>query len=371
MPNNQYKADFNLNESCYFLSHSVGRPLKSSKASLEKSFFSHWEKSEPWDGWLEIVHDFRRALSRLFNVPMEEFCPQTNLSSAVVKLVMSLDVLKKPGAIVLLSEIDFPSMGFAIQHALPDTCKIKYIPKHLDITDPNVWNEYLKKDISLAFVTHAYSNTGQLAPLAKVVRLANDKNILTLIDVAQSAGIVDVDLSLLKPSFMVGSSVKWLCGGPGAAFLWVNSENLDECSPLDVGWFSHESPFEFNIHDFRFHQSSLRFWGGTPSVIPYALAAESISYMANIGSVTLREHNQALIDRIVIEVGDEFLSPRLLEKRSGTIVLGFGDRLEKIMQVLKKKNIMADVREQGIRVSPHIYNELADMEQLISAIVSV
>ena len=113
-----------------------------------------------------------------------------------------------------------------------------------------------------------------------------------------------------------------------------------------MDWFSHDNPFEFDIHDFRFHDSALKFWGGTPSITPFAIAGHSISYFAKIGSQAIREHN----------------------RRSGTIVLNFGEKQSKLLDSLQKNNITVDRRSLGLRISPHIYNDINDINQLLSAI---
>lgn len=368
MQQKNFKQDFHLGEGSYLLSHSVGRPLKSANAVLGQSFFAAWEKSEPWGDWLGIIDDFRKSLSQLFNAPMAEFCPQVNLSSAVTKIVMSLKVLEQKNAKVLMSEIDFPSIGFALQKALPQTCELIFIPKDLDVTDAQVWSEYLKSDVTLAFVSHAFSNTGQLAPIADIFKIAQDRNILTILDMAQSAGIVPLDLQKTTPSFMVGSCVKWLCGGPGAAYLWVHPDHIGNCQPKDVGWFSHENPFEFDIHNFRYQTTSLKFWGGTPSVVPYAIAAQSICYFAEIGSPVLRAHNQKLMSRIAEEFAAENRSPKDPAKRNGTIILDFGNANAAIISALRQQQISVDSRRLGLRISPHIYNDAEDVERLIGVI---
>ncbi|WP_244623599.1 aminotransferase class V-fold PLP-dependent enzyme [Shewanella salipaludis] len=368
----ELKQDFHLVEATYLLNHSVGRPLKSTQEALQRSFFAPWQESgrEPWGAWLGIIDDFRNALARLFNGRRDDFCPQVNLSSALTKLVMSLERLQGEHCVVLMSEIDFPSMGFALKKALAAGCELRFIPKALDITDANVWDAHLGADVDLVFISHAYSNTGQQAPLAEIVPLAKSRGCLTLIDVAQSAGIVPLDLGALAPDFMIGSSVKWLCSGPGAAYLWVNPGRLDECRPRDVGWFSHENPFEFDIHGFRYHPSALRFWGGTPSILPYAIAANAIGYFAELGSPSLRAHNQALIDLVAAELDEEFVSPRESARRSGTLILDLGERQDKLLQALQQANISVDARSQGIRVSPHIYNDEADMRALLRVIAA-
>lgn len=177
---------------------------------------------------------------------------------------MSLDQLQKKNCVILVSEIDFPGMGFALKKSLPQDCEIRFIPAKEDITNADIWNEYLTRDVDLVFISYAYSNTGQLSPISDVISIARSRNVISILDIAQSAGIVPIDLDELNPDFMIGSSVKWLCSGPGATYLWVNSKQLSSCSPKDVGWFSHDNPFEFDIHNFRYNASALKFWGGTP-----------------------------------------------------------------------------------------------------------
>ncbi|WP_019029359.1 aminotransferase class V-fold PLP-dependent enzyme [Colwellia piezophila] len=366
------KNDFRLSGTNYLLNHSVGRPLKTAQTAFAESFFAPWQDSgiEPWGDWLNIIDDFRSALGKMFNASKHEFCPQVNLSSALTKIVMSLAQLQQTKPVVLLSENDFPSIGFALQKALPEHYQLKFIPKEQDITDINVWQAYLTQDVDLAFISHAYSNTGEIAPLDEILKLTKKCNILSILDIAQSAGIVPLDLQKQCPDFMIGSSVKWLCGGPGAAYLWVNPDKIQTCQPKDVGWFSHENPFEFDIHHFRYHDTALKFWGGTPSIAPYSIAAHSIEYFSALGSQAMRQHNQSLIELVAAQFDKEFVSPREKSKRSGTLILNFGDKQTKVMTALKNANISVDARSSGMRISPHIYNDIEDIEQLIAVIKS-
>lgn len=365
-----FKNDFILSNTNYLLNHSVGRPLITAQSAFQDAFLDPWQNSgrEPWGAWLTIIDDFRNALGKMFNAPMTEFCPQVNLSSALTKVLMSLEKLQKKSVVILLSESDFPSMGFAFKKTLLEHCELRFIAKECDITDIDVWQSHLSEDVDLAFISHAYSNTGEQAPLDDILSRCQNLNILTILDIAQSAGILPLDLQKQRPDFMLGSSVKWLCGGPGAAYLWVNPKRLEECKPKDVGWFSHENPFEFDIHHFDYHNSALKFWGGTPSITPFAIATHSIEYFSDIGALTSREHNQKLIDLVAKEFDSEFVSPKDQSKRSGTLILDFKDRQESILLALHNNNISVDSRSLGIRISPHIYNDENDIDQLISTI---
>lgn len=368
-----YKHDFTLSSGCYLLNHSVGRGLKSSQADFNQHFFAPWQGSnkEPWQQWLASIERFTGALSKLFNSPVENFCPQANLSSSLTKIIMAYPRLQKANCKVLMAESDFPSMGFAMQKALPDSATIDFITSDADLSDAKVWQKHLSADYDLVFISHAYSNTGQQAPLESIVTCAKQHNVLTLLDVAQSAGVLALDLTALQPDFMIGSSVKWLCGGSGAAYLWVNPAKLQQCEPQDVGWFSHQSPFEFDIHHFDYHDSALRFWGGTPSVAPFVIAGHSIDYFARLGVDKVRAHNIALLDKLSGAFATFLISPSETHKRSGTAILNFGKQQKAVLKALEKADISVDARAYGIRVSPHIYNDLADIENFIAVIKSV
>jgi kynureninase len=365
-----YKADFCLPaQGCYLLNHSVGRPLKSAQQAFEQAFFSPWQtqNTEPWQQWLTNIGEFQAALGLLFNHGPDNFCPQVNLSSALCKLVMSHPRLKQPAARVLMSEQDFPSMGFALRQALPE-CDIRFIAKAEDITSIDVWHRHLTQDIDMVFISQVYSNSGQQAPVEFIVDRAKQLNILSLVDVAQSAGLIPLDLSAISPDFMIGSAVKWLCAGPGAAYLWVNPKHIPDCQPVDVGWFSHENPFEFDIHDFRYHPTALRFWGGTPSIAPYALAAHSINYFNQVPQGLVRAHNLQLLAQLAQAFPSQLVSPSSVGSSlrcSGTAILHFGDHQGAVLSRLKAANIGVDARSLGMRVSPHLYNDEADIAHFI------
>ena len=364
-----YKDDFHLTSGCYLLNHSVGRALKTGHDDFNAHFFAPWQSTnkEPWQQWLGTIERFTGALRELFNSKKELFCQQVNLSSALTKILMSHPRFTGTKCRVLMAQSDFPSMGFAMQKALPDGAHIDYIPHDLDLTDITIWQQYIKPDTDLVFISHAYSNTGQQAPVKEIAAYCRRNNTLSLVDVAQSAGVLPLDLSTVGVDFLIGSSVKWLCSGPGAAYLWVSESQLGVCQPKDVGWFSHENPFEFDIHHFKSTQSAMKFWGGTPSIAPYAFAAHSIGYVATMGVDKVNQHNRKLQALLIEAFRTEMVSPLEEAKRSGTVILNFDDN-HAVLKKLEANAIAVDARSAGLRISPHIYNDEADIDKLISVL---
>ncbi|EED36987.1 aminotransferase, class V [Luminiphilus syltensis NOR5-1B] len=368
-----YKEHFVPATGIYLLSHSVGRPLTTTDDALINDFLNPWKHAgeNVWPFWLECIESFRDELAILLTGQRENFCPQVNLSSALTKILQSLSVPEQRRTI-LYTEEDFPSIAFVLEQAKKYGFNLRAIPASENTLDAAVWAQYLTEDVGLALITHVHSNTGSQVPVADICAKARHQNIMTVVDIAQSVGVVPIDLQVWQADFVMGSCVKWLCGGPGAGFLWVDSERLAECEPTDVGWFSHENPFEFDMYNFRYAQDALRFWGGTPSVQPYVTATNSIRLINRVGVEQVRQHNLALTQRIIDATPPDILvTPSAAEQRGGTVVLDFTvDRMETVCTRLREAQVAFDVRSMGIRMSPHVYNDDSEMSVVLGAISS-
>lgn len=359
-----FEDQFVPHDGIYLLNHSVGRPPVSTRKQLLDRYFEPWENGDAdvWPVWLQQIESFRTVLGSLLNAQVKDLCPQTNLSSALTKIVHSLTI--RPGKQkILLHEQDFPSMGFVIKRSEKLGYRVKMIPAHADPKDITTWHKFMSDDIGMVLITHVHSNSSALTPVAEITALARQLNIISIVDIAQSVGVVPIDVAAWNADFVLGSCVKWLCGGPGAAFLWVHTDRIEDCEPIDVGWFSHENPFEFDINDFRFADGALRFWGGTPSVLPYVVAANSIALIDNISVETVREHNLAITQAVIERLDPNVVvSPQEPECRGGTLVLDFGEQQTAVARRLEKANVRFDSRATGHRLSPHIYNSANELE---------
>jgi len=361
---------FALGEGIYLLNHSVGRPPLSAETAARDGFFEPWRTGaiEPWDAWFAEVDRFRAAVGALLGSDAENVCPQANLSSALTKIVHALPRHIGRDTIVY-TEADFPSMGFVLAMAGRAGFRLRCIPDTADFSTLDCWKSALDEDCCLALVTHVHSNTSRQVPVGDICRLAREREIMTVVDVAQSAGIVPIDVDGWNADFVIGSCVKFLCGGPGAGFLWVNDRVLHECRPTDVGWFSHADPFEFDIHNFRYAESALRFWGGTPAVLPYSVAANSLETILGIGVERIRAHSLELTQALIDNVPRKYLfTPARPASRGGTVVLDFGEQQSVAAAALRDAGVYFDVRRTGMRLSPHIYTSREEIETVVSCL---
>ena len=365
MTADRYREAFQLPGGAYFLSHSVGCLPANVAQSFHASALEPWRtRGEAWPQWLEAVESFIEAVAALLGAPARAICPQANLSSALVKILYALPS-RAGRRTLLLSEDDFPSLGFVIARARRAGFELRYLPRHADLTDLTVWDDALSGDVQLALVTHVQSNTGTRLPVDEIAALCRSRGVFCVLDVAQSAGVIPIDLGKTPADFVIGSCVKWPCGGPGAGFLYAADEVCEMCEPLDVGWFSHEAPFEFDLREFRYAPGAKRFWGGTPSIWPYVVADAGVRLLLQIGLEQVHRHNQALVDRMRAGLeGKHLVSPADASRRGGTLVVDFGDNAAAVAR-LKSEAIACDWRREGVRLSPHIYNRADDVERLV------
>jgi selenocysteine lyase/cysteine desulfurase len=356
---------FHPNDGIYLLSHSVGRPPLSVKTAFEQHFLTPWLEGgeEVWPKWLQGIEAFRAALARLLNTGAANLCPQLNLSSALTKILASRAVDEKR-PVILCCEEDFPSMVFVLQQMQHLGYSLRILRDNDErLLDVDYWQQQMSDDVGVLLLAHVQSNTGYQLPVAEICAAAHERGVLSIVDVAQSTGVLPIDLQQWSADFVIGSTVKWLCGGPGAGFLWGSDQAIASSAPVDVGWFSHESPFEFDIDSFRYADDALRFWGGTPSVQPYIVAANSINTLCDIGIEAIRQHNLSLCETLINALDEgELHSPKTAQQRGGTLIVKpEATRAAAVKAKLDKSNVQFDERRHGLRLSPHIYNSAAEM----------
>jgi selenocysteine lyase/cysteine desulfurase len=358
----------------YLLNHSVGVPPSSVREQVGDVFVGEWLESphDAWERWSAEIDRFHAELGRLLNHDPQWFCHQVNLSSGLAKILQALPV-DSSRPVILLSERSFPTVGYVADAAARLGYRTRLLPRGVDSADPERWREALEDDVGVVVLTHAESNTGVQLPIASITSMVRDRGATSVVDVAQSAGVLPIDLRQWAADFVVGTSAKWLCGGPGAGFLWVDPAVVDRCSPIDVGWFSHDDPFEFDINDFRFAPDARRFWGGTPSPMPAAIARHSIAAISDIGIDAVRQHNVRLTDHLIDGLDPAMLvSPRDAARRNGTVVVGPpADRRAALIDALADADVHVDERADGIRVSPHLVNTLSDIDAFLDIVAAV
>lgn len=351
-----HRDKFIMPPGIYLASHSVGAMTRRGQNYLTSKFMTPWQEKggHGWEAWLGLIDDFCTGLGGLLGGEPQDFCPQANLSSGLTKYLMALPNPGKRNKVLMHSDA-FPSMGFVVKALEISGYKLVLIPSQLSAHDPQIWADAIDEQTACALITHVHSNTGVLSPVPDIIQICREGGVRPLVDIAQSAGNIPISLKAWNADAVFGSCVKWLCGGPGAGFMWINPDHIGDLNPCDVGWFSHENPFDFDIRDFRYASGAKKFWGGTPNVAPYAAALGGIETIAEIGVDVIRAHNIELMKIVHPEVNPD--------ANGGTLCLPITDAQD---EALKEAGCQFDRRGDIARLSFHIYNGMDEAERLES-----
>jgi kynureninase len=190
-----------------------------------------------------------------------------------------------------------------------------------------------------------------------MVRRAHEAGALVVLDAYHSAGTIPLDLAALDVDFAVGGSVKWLCGGPGAGWLYVRPDLAERLEPTFTGWQAHARPFAFEP-ELEYAEGAWRFLTGTPNVPALYAATAGYDLIAEVGVERIREHSlrqTGLLAELLEASGFEIASPRSADRRGGAVVVRTPEA-EAVQRELDAREIVCDVRPGvGIRFGPHFF----------------
>ena len=138
---------------------------------------------------------------------------------------------------VVYEEANFPSVRYLYQ-AQPDL-------EVVAVEDDRAIVEAIDERTLLVPISHVLFKNAEIQDIEPIIRRAHEVGAHVVLDCYQSAGVVPFDLTALDVDFAVGGSVKWLCGGPGAGWLYVRPDLAERLEPTFVGWQGHARPFAF------------------------------------------------------------------------------------------------------------------------------
>src|SRR5205814_5795348 len=216
--------------------------------------------------------------------------------------------------------------------------------------------------------SHVLFKSAFLQDARAIIQRAHEVGALVVLDTYQSAGTVPFNVKELDADFATGGSVKWLCGGPGAGYLYVRPDLQTKLEPKTTGWMAHEEPFAFDT-ELRYASGIARFLHGSPA-IPALYAAQSGYRIINeIGVAAIREKSmrqtEALIE-LAEAAGFRVTSPKNPAQRGGTITV-WDRSAAAIAKELIRREFIVDYRPgAGVRISPHFYTKDEELELVIA-----
>ncbi|HEY4613453.1 MAG TPA: aminotransferase class V-fold PLP-dependent enzyme [Bacteroidota bacterium] len=226
----------------------------------------------------------------------------------------------------------------------------------------------------LVSISHVLFKSAFVQDVKAIVEKAHRVGAFVVLDAYHSVGIMPVDVRALDVDFLTGGVLKWLCGGPGGAFLYAHPERTKHCQPNLTGWFAHPKPFQFKAAPMEYREDAGKFLNGTPAIPALYAATEGPRIIQQVGVETIREKSvrqTSLLIRLAQQHGFTVHSPLDPSQRGGTVTIDVPHGYA-VTQVLLARDILVDYREgAGIRIAPHFYNSDEEVERVMSAMVEI
>ncbi len=381
------RKEFPILEQCvYLISNSLGAAPKKA-ADYLKHFYSLWAEDgvSAWEKeWWELSRKVGDQVASLLGAKEDEVTMQANatLCHWVVLSTQFHPRSKKENKKnkVVMTDHDFPSVIYAVSKISEVMgWEVELLNSHgepgLDVE--KIINAIDDETLFVA-TSHVYFKSAYIQNIQRIAARAREVGALSLIDGYHAPGTIPMDVKKLDVDFYIGGCLKWLCGGPGNAFLYVRPELAGRLQPHLTGWFAHKEPFLF-AQDMEFTEDSYRFMSGTPPVPSLYTALAGLEIIKEIGIPRIREKSLILTGMILKKAKEkryQLYSPEEEHLRGGAVSFGLPHALA-VKLALEQRGIKVDFRKgEGkepdiIRVGPHFYSKMKEVEILFQEIEAI
>ena len=340
-----------LAETTYLINHSLGAMPAEAETRLAE-YARAWRTRgvRAWEeGWWELPLTTGNQIARLIGATPGTVSMHQNVTLAEA-VVLSCFGFEGERRRIVYEEGNFPSVRYLYQAARG--AEVVVAPDDEGVV------EAIDERTLIVPVTHVLFKTGEIQDVEAIVARAHEAGALVVLDAYQSVGTVPLDVTKLGVDFAVGGSVKWLCGGPGAAWLYVRPGLAEELEPALTGWQAHARPFAFEPEQ-EYAEGAARFLTGTPNVPALYAASAGYDVVEEVGVARIRERSveqTTLLIELLDEAGFEVGSPRDPGRRGGTVVVR-PPEFERVGRELMERGVLCDWRpDVGLRLGPHFYN---------------
>ena len=372
-----WRAEFPILDTCtYLVSHSLGAMPRRTRAYLNK-FADEWEGRgvRAWhEGWWTIGAETGNILAPILGVHKDTITMHQNatVAQSIVASCFSFDGRRRK---IVMQDLDFPTNHYLFEGLRRYGADIAYVKSDDSIRAPiDRLVDAIDDETALVPISLVLFRSGCLQDVAPVVERAHRVGARVVLDVYQAAGTVPMNLEALAVDFAVGGSVKWLCGGPGAGYLYVRPDLVNELRPAAVGWAGHTSPFGFETGAIRYAAGIERFQSGTPNVPSLYSARAGYEIVAEVGVPAIRAKSLKLTRMLINAAGRNgwrLNTPAADAERGGTVVLDVPNGSEVADELLRRQVIVDHRPNAGIRIAPHFYTTEAEIDVAIQTMESL
>jgi len=365
-----------LSRSVYMISNSLGAMPRRTAQNLA-AYADAWATRgvRAWeDRWWEMPAEVGNRIARIIGAADGTVSMHENVTTAHL---VALSCQRPSGSRrrIVCTAMDFPSMVYLFRGQEANGFELRVVPPEHDLT---IRTERLLDAIddttAIVAFSHVLFRTSYIMDAAAIVARAHAAGAAVILDTYQSAGIVPLDVGELGVDFAVGGCLKWLCGGPGNAFLYTRPDLRKTTRPAFTGWVSRPNPFAFDIDESSLRDDAMHMMNGTPAIPAYYAALAGLEIISEVGVDRIRAKSKALTARLLARIdacGFSSAASRDPERLAGTVAVSVPDAAL-VARTLKARDFIVDYRPPvGVRISPHFYNTIDEVDAIMAEIESI
>jgi selenocysteine lyase/cysteine desulfurase len=324
-----------------------------------------------WEAWMTEVALAKREFAALINASAEDIAVFSSVSEATSAVASALD-FSGPRRRVVVSEAEFPTVGHVWLAQEPRGAQVDWVPVRDGGIEPGAYERVINERTAIVSACHGYYLNGFVQDLGALAARTRAHGALLYVDAYQTLGAVPVDVQALGVDFLASGNLKFLMGVPGIAFLYVRREVAARLQPTVTGWFGRADPFAFDVKRLDWSPAASRFDSGTPPVINAYIARAGMEILNGIGIAKIHAWHEVLARRL-IEGGRErgFILHGTADATRKTATTAFVvDDAHGVEHRMRAHGIIASARGPVIRLAPHFYSTLEDVDRALDALAS-
>jgi len=371
-----WRAQFPALETCvHLISHSLGCvPAKAEEDLAE--FYDLWRDRSitAWEEWIPEVGRAAARIERIISAPPGTVAMQENVSTAMARLASCFDFTPARNRVVYES-LMFPTVSYVWKAEERRGAEVVLVESADGTTvDADAVCAAIDERTLVVPIQHVVFSSAFIQDVKRIARRAAEVGAHVILDCYQSIGAIPIDVVDLGVSFACGGSVKYLCGGPGAGWLYVRKDLIDTFEPRTTGWFANAHPFAFTMPSQSYADTIWRYLSGTPAIAALYQSRAGHTIIGEIGVAAIRDKSLAMTGHaigLVDEAGFKLNSPRDAERRGGSVVFDFVGAAD-VARELTRRRFFCDHRPGvGIRIAPHFYSKREELDLFFAELQAV
>ncbi len=360
-----------LDQNIHLVSHSLGAVPRRAREYLSR-YLDEWERESvrAWtEHWLPFIDELSDLIAQVLGVAAGTVVLGPNVSTLQSMVASCFDFAGTRNRVVYTG-LNFSSVDYVWQEQRRRGAEIVVVEPDDSVHAPTAkLLEAIDERTLIVPVSHVLFRSSGMQDVRAIVERAHAVGALVMLDTYQSAGTVPLAIAEWGVDLCCGGSIKWACGGPGTAYLYVNPDLYGRLRPAQTGWFAHARPFGFEAGPLEPAEGRWRFMNGTPT-IPALYAARAgweLLVEAGVDAIRQKSLRQTALLREEVEArGFIVNTPRDDAERGGTLCFD-RDRAQALSQAMLERGALHDYRPKcGLRVSPHYYTTDDELRRFLA-----